>query len=176
MEDVTIRHAREADLPAIAAIYAYHVANGLVSFETVAPDEDEMRRRWRALVEARYPYLVAERGGAACGYAYAGPYRARPAYRHTVEDSVYIEPSAQRRGIGTALLRALIEACTERGFRQMVAIVVDSGHPASIRLHRAAGFEVAGTLRSVGFKHGRWLDTVIMQRALGDGARTSPGR
>ena len=176
MEALTIRRSRNADIPAVAAIYAYHVATGTASFETEAPDEREMRRRRRALIEGGYPYLVAESGGGVCGYAYAGPYRTRPAYRHTVENSVYVEPSAQRCGVGTALLGALIETCAEQGYRQMVAIVVDSGHTASTRLHRAAGFETVGTLRKVGYKHGRWLDTVLMQRALGEGARTPPGR
>ena len=176
METLTIRRAQEADVPSIAAIYAYHVAADTASFETEAPDEAEMRRRWRALHDRHYPYLVAESGGEICGYAYAGPYRTRPAYRHTVENSVYVERSAQRRGVGTALLHALIQVCTDQGFRQMVAIIGDSANTASIRLHRAAGFEIAGTLTDVGHKHGRWLDSVLMQRALGEGARTPPER
>ena len=174
MEALTIRRSRDADMPAVASIYAYHVATGTASFETEAPDEAEMRRRRLELIERGYPYLVAESGGAVCGYAYAGPYRTRPAYRHTVENSVYVRSSAQRHGIGTALLGALIETCAEQGYRQMVAIIVNSGHMASIRLHRAAGFEMVGTLKNVGYKHGRWLDTVLMRRALGEGAHTPP--
>ncbi len=175
MKALTVRPPCDADMPAVTAIYAYYVEAGTASFETVAPDEAEMRRRWRLLIEDNYPCFVAERGGDICGFAYAGPYRARPAYGRTVENSVYVERSARRGGIGTALLRALIQACTDRGFRQMVAIVAESEDPASMRLHLAAGFEIVGTLRNVGRKHGRWLDTVLMQRELGEGARSPPG-
>ena len=174
METPTIRPSRNADVPAIAAIYAHHVETGTASFETVAPHEAEMRRRRSTLIERRYPWLVAELEGEVCGYAYAGPYRTRPAYRHSVEDSVYVRNSAQRRGIGGALLHALIRACTDLGFRQMVAIIGDSAQVASIGLHRAAGFEMVGALRNIGYKHDRWLDTVFMQLALGEGARTPP--
>ena len=174
METLTIRPSRDADVPAIAAIYAHHVETGTASFETEAPDEAEMRRRRSMLVEKRYPWLVAELDGEVCGYAYAGPYRTRPAYRYSVEDSVYVRNSAQRRGVGTALLHALVRACTDRGFRQMVAIIGDSAQTASIGLHRAAGFETAGTLRNIGYKHDLWLDTVFMQLALGEGASTPP--
>ena len=161
-------------MAAVAAIYAYHVATGTASFETMAPDKAEMRRRWRALLEGHYPYFVAEREGSVCGYAYAGPYRTRAAYRHTVENSVYVERAAQRRGVGTALLEALIQACTDQGFRQMVAVIGGAAPAASIRLHRRAGFETVGTLSSVGRKKGHWLDTVLMQRHLGEGARSPP--
>ena len=174
MEALTIRRSRDADVPAITAIYAHHVDTGTASFETLAPDETEMRRRRCALIEKSYPYFVVELDDEVCGYAYAGPYRTRPAYRHSVENSVYVKSSAQRRGVGKALLRTLIQACTDQGLRQMVAIIGDSTHTASIRLHRAAGFEMVGTLRNVGYKHGRWLDTVFMQLALGDGASTPP--
>ena len=174
MEALTIRRSRDADVPAIAAIYAHHVETGTASFETVAPDEAEVRRRRNVLMEQRHPYFVAEFDGEVCGYAYAGPYRTRPAYRHSVEDSVYVRSSAHRRGIGGALLDTLIRACTDRGFRQMVAIIGDSAQAASIGLHRAAGFEMVGTLRYVGYKHDRWLDTVFMQLALGAGASTPP--
>ena len=174
MESLTIRRSHDADMPAITAIYAHHVDNGTASFETVAPDETEMRRRRGTLLDRHFPYFVAELDDQVCGYAYAGPYRTRPAYRHSVEDSVYVESTAYRRGIGTALLRTLIQACTDQGFRQMVAIIGDSAQAASIRLHQAAGFEMVGTLRNVGYKHGRWLDTVFMQLALGDGASTPP--
>ena len=175
MNHPIIRPSHDADVPAVTAIYAHHVATGTASFETAAPDETEMRRRRAALLERRYPWLVAELDGRVCGYAYAGPYRTRPAYRHSVEDSVYVDPAAHRRGIGMALLRILIDACTGRGYRQMVAIIGDSAQTASIGLHQAAGFEMVGTLRHVGYKHGRWLDTVFMQRALGKGASTPPG-
>ena len=174
MEALTIRPSRDADVPAIAAIYAHHVETGTASFETEAPDEAEMRRRRSLLVEKRYPWLVAELDGEVCGYAYAGPYRTRPGYRHSVEDSVYVRSSAQRRGVGGALLLALVRTCTDRGFRQMVAIIGDSAQVASIGLHRAAGFEMVGTLRNIGYKHDRWLDTVLMQLALGEGASTPP--
>ena len=174
MEHLTIRRSRDADIPAITVIYAHFVDTGTASFETVAPDENEMRRRRAALSDGNFPFVVAALDDRVCGYAYAGPYRTRPAYRHSVENSVYVERGAQRRGIGTALLRTLIQACTDRGFRQMVAIIGDSAHAASIRLHRTAGFEMVGTLTNVGYKHGRWLDAVLMQRALGDGANAPP--
>ena len=174
MEAPTIRLSRDADVPAIASIYAHHVETGTASFETVAPHEAEMRRRRSELIERRYPWLVAESEGEVYGYAYAGPYRTRPAYRHSVEDSVYVRSSMQRQGVGGALLRALIRACADLGFRQMVAIIGDSAQVASIGLHRAAGFEMVGTLRNIGYKHDRWLDTVFMQLALGEGARTPP--
>ena len=176
MDTPTIRPCRDADVPAITAIYAHHVRTGTASFETSAPDEAEMRRRRDALAESRYPWLVAELDGEVCGYAYAGPYRARPAYRHSVEDSVYVRSSSQRRGIGRALLRALVRVCADRGYRQMVAIIGDSAQAASIGLHRAVGFEMVGTLKNVGYKHDRWLDSVFMQRALGKGASTPPDR
>ena len=174
MEAPAIRPSRDTDVPAITAIYAHHVETGTASFETVAPDEAEMRRRRSVLVGSRYPWYVAELDARVCGYAYAGPYRTRPAYRHSVEDSVYVRSSMQRRGIGAALLHALIRTCTDLGFRQMVAIIGDSAQAASIGLHRAAGFEMVGTLRHIGYKHDRWLDSVFMQRALGEGARTPP--
>ena len=174
MEAPTIRRSRDADVPAITAIYAHHVDHGTASFETVAPDEAEMRRRRNVLMKKHYPWLVAELDGEVCGYACAAPYRTRPAYCHSVEDSVYVRNSAQRRGVGGALLHALIRTCTDQGFRQMVAIIGDSAQVASIGLHRAAGFEVVGTLKNIGYKHDRWLDTVFMQRALGEGASSPP--
>ena len=174
MKAPTIRPCLDADVPAITAIYAHHVETGTASFETESPDEAEMRRRRDVLVRNRYPYFVADVGGEVRGYAYAGPYRTRPAYRHSVEDSVYVGTAAQRRGIGRALLHSLIRACVTRGFRQMVAIIGDSSQTASIGLHRTMGFEVVGTLRNVGYKHERWLDTVFMQLTLGDGASTPP--
>ena len=171
---VAIRPACEADLPAIAAIYDHAVRTGTATFELDPPSLEEMTRRFRVLAEGGYPYLVAIFKGAVVGYAYAGPYRPRPAYRFTVENSVYLDPTAYRRGIGTMLLRALIAACETRGFRQMIAVIGDSANAASIGVHRAAGFAMVGTFNDVGFKFGRWLDTVLMQRPLGEGAATLP--
>lgn len=173
-ETLLIRPGEEADIPAIAAIYAHHVRTGTASFETDPPAEQEMRRRRADLIQRGYPYLVAASDAAVLGYAYAGSYRARPAYRNTVENSVYVRPDALRRGIGRRLLERLITECSARGFRQMVAIVGDSANFASIRLHERAGFRRVGVLTSVGFKHGRWLDTVLLQRALGDGDARPP--
>lgn len=169
-----IRAAGLADLPAITEIYDHAVRYGTASFETEPPDEAEMTRRYRALVGGGFPYLVAERDGAVVGYAYAGPYRTRPAYRYTVEDSIYVSPAAQRRGVGRALLEELIAESTVRGFRQMIAVIGDSAQIASIELHRAAGFHYVGNLQNVGFKFGRWLDSVLMQRPLGAGATRLP--
>ena len=170
----TIRPATPADLSAITRIYDHAVRQGTASFEIEPPDEAEMARRFRALLEGGYPYLVAERDGAVAGYAYAGAYRTRPAYRWTVEDSVYVDPAASRQGIGRALLDRLIAECTARDFRQMIAVIGDSAQTASIELHRAAGFRLVGNIENVGLKFGRWLDSVIMQRALGKGAATTP--
>ncbi|MCX7893238.1 MAG: GNAT family N-acetyltransferase [Burkholderiales bacterium] len=173
---VSLRPAAEADAARIAEIYAHHVLTGLATFETEPPDAAEMLRRHRELVARGFPYLVAESAGRVVGYAYAGPYRARAAYRYTVEDSIYLEPGAERRGIGSALLGALVDAAARAGFRQMIAVIGDSGNAASIRVHGRCGFRMAGTLAAVGFKFGRWVDSVLMQRALGDGAATAPDR
>jgi len=173
MAGFTIRPAAPADLDAITRIYAHAVTNGTASFELTPPDAAEMGHRYRALQDGGFPFLIAEADGVA-GYAYAGPYRARPAYNWTVEDSVYIAPHAHRRGIGRALLECLIEESERRGYRQMVAVVGDSSQVASIELHRVLGFALVGTFVSVGFKHGRWLDTVLMQRPLGPGDTTMP--
>ncbi len=170
----SIRTADLADLSAITEIYDYAVRHGTASFETEPPDVAEMTRRYRALVDSGFPYLVAERDGVVIGYAYAGPYRTRPAYRYTVEDSIYVSPAAQRRGVGRALLEELITRSTARGFRQMIAVIGDSAQIASIELHRAAGFHYVGNLQNVGFKFGRWLDSVLMQRSLGPGATRLP--
>src|SRR5689334_25210099 len=167
MSHVTVRAAVERDIVAITAIYAHAVRQGTASFELEPPDESEMARRYRALAEGNYPYLVAEADGEIAGYAYAGPYRARPAYHWTVEDSVYIAQDAHRRGIGRRLLERLIEEAERRAFRQMIAVIGDSKNIPSIELHRALGFALVGTFTSVGFKHGRWLDSVLMQRPLG---------
>jgi phosphinothricin acetyltransferase len=171
---LTIRAAIAADLAAITAIYDHAVRHGTASFELAPPDLAEMARRRQALVAAGYPYLVAEADGAIVGYAYAGPYRARPAYRWSVEDSIYVAPHMHRRGIGAALLGRLVVDAERAGFRQMIAVIGDSAQTPSIALHRAAGFRTIGTIENVGFKFGRWLDTVLMQRALGGGATTPP--
>ena len=174
MSPFIIRAATAADIPAITAIYAFEVREKTASFEMTPPDEAEMTRRFKAITENGFPYLVAEVGGHVAGYAYAGPYRPRPAYRYTVENSVYLDPAYYRRGIGSALLNELIAQCTARGFRQMIAVIGDSANAASIGLHRRAGFAMIGIHPNVGFKFGRWLDSVQMQLALGDGATTTP--
>jgi L-amino acid N-acyltransferase YncA len=174
MTDVNIRPAAAGNIAAITRIYAHAVAHGTASFELEPPDEAEMARRYEALQAGRFPYLVAERAGRVVGYAYAGPYRARPAYKWSVEDSIYIAPEFHRRGIGALLLARLVADGAALGFRQMIAVIGDSAQTASIAVHRAAGFDLIGTVRSVGFKHGKWLDTVLMQRALGSGDTTPP--
>jgi phosphinothricin acetyltransferase len=163
----TVRSAADADLPAVQAIYAHHVLHGSASFETVPPDLAEMARRHAEITGRGMPYLVAEVGGEILGYAYAGPYRPRAAYRFTLEDSVYVAEGAAGRGVGRLLLDRLIADATALGYRQMLAVIGDSGNLGSIVLHQRAGFTHLGTLRSVGFKFGRWLDVVLMQRALG---------
>jgi phosphinothricin acetyltransferase len=174
MTPVSIRPATPSDIPAITRIYDLAVARGTASFELEAPDEAEMARRMRALLDGGFPYLAAEIDGAFVGYAYAGHYRTRPAYRFSVEDSIYIAQEAQRRGVGRALLDRLIVESESRGFRQMIAVIGDSAQTASIELHRAAGFRMIGTIENVGYKFDRWLDSVLMQRALGPGATTKP--
>ncbi|MDX5361462.1 MAG: N-acetyltransferase family protein [Alphaproteobacteria bacterium] len=171
---LTIRPATKADVPDIAAIYAQHVVAGFGSFEEIPPSVDEMLRRFAALEAGGFPYLVATAGAAIAGYAYAGPYHHRSAYRFAVEDSVYVHPDMGGRGVGRALLTRLVAEAEARGFRQMIAVIGDSANTASIRLHAALGFEMAGTVRSVGFKRDRWLDIVIMQRTLGVGDSAPP--
>jgi phosphinothricin acetyltransferase len=174
MSDVSVRAASEADIPAITRIYAHAVRHGTASFEFEPPDEAEMTRRMRALLDAGYPYLVAEVESTVRGYAYAGPYRARPAYRYTVENSVYIAPEAQRQGIGRALIDRLITESEARGYRLMIAVIGDSAQTPSIELHRAAGFKLVGAFAAVGYKFDRWLDSVLMQRPLGKGSSAPP--
>jgi L-amino acid N-acyltransferase YncA len=169
-----IRPASAADIPAITAIYAHAVKYGTATFETEPPSDEEMADRFRALAEGGFPYLVAATGGNVMGYAYAGPYRTRIAYRYSLENSIYVAPDCHRHGIGRALMDELLSEADIRGFRQMIAVIGDSQQVASIALHRAAGFNLVGTLRAVGFKFGRWLDTVLMQRRLGPGATTLP--
>ncbi len=171
---IVVRPARPADVPRIVEIYRPQVLGGLSTFETTPPNEGEMARRLADIVSRGMPYLVAEAGGVIAGYAYANVYRARPAYRYTVEDSIYLDDAFGRRGIGRRLLDALIDDCAARGFRQMVAVIGDSANAGSIALHRACGFEWVGTLRASGWKLDRWVDSVLMQRALGEGGTTPP--
>jgi phosphinothricin acetyltransferase len=162
-----VRDGRDSDIPALTAIYAVEVNDGTASFELVPPDETEMRRRFQAIRQAGLPYLVAvDVTGHVLGYAYAGPYRPRPAYDATVENSVYVAAEARGHGIGRMLLADLIDRCRLAGKREMVAIIGDTGNQGSIGLHQALGFRHVGTLRQVGRKHGRWIDTVLMQLAL----------
>jgi len=169
IEDLVLRDCDENDIPAITAIYRHHVLNGFGTFEIDPPGEAEMKIRRRVMLAANYPYLVAELDGKVLGYAYANSYRSRPAYFKTVENSVYIRDGFQSRGIGRQLLAALIEQTAARGFRQMVAVIGDSENIGSIRLHEKLGFELIGNLRAVGWKQGRWLDTILMQLPLGAG-------
>ena len=193
---IVVREACDDDIAALTALYARHVLHGLATFEIEPPDEAEMRRRLHELTGQGFPWLVAEAPRSAAtaagqtafagtsaaandsptvlGYAYAGPYRARIAWRHTVEDSIYLHPDAMGRGIGRLLLSRLIEASAARGYRQMVAVIGDSANSASIAVHAACGFEQVGVLRDVGVKLGRWVDSVLMQRALGEGRTTVP--
>ncbi|MFD9949785.1 GNAT family N-acetyltransferase [Nonomuraea sp. NPDC059023] len=157
-----IRPVTEADLPAVADIYAHYVLNTVATFEENPPEPGF----WRAKAASGLPFLVAEADGAVGGFAYAGQYRPKPAYRHSLEDTVYLAPGFTGRGLGRALLEALVAACRDSGARQIIAVIADGGDPASAKLHRALGFREAGRLRAVGFKHGRWLDTVLMQLDL----------
>lgn len=164
-----VRVARDDDLSALTAIYAHHVLHGSASFELESPSVEEMGRRRLEVLARGLPYLVVEQHGCLAGFAYANVFRPRPAYRFSVENSIYLDPGTTGRGLGTMLLRALIEACTEAGARQMLAVIGDSANVASIALHARCGFRFAGVLRATGWKHGRWLDTVLMQIALGPG-------
>ncbi|OKH88452.1 GCN5 family acetyltransferase [Thalassospira sp. TSL5-1] len=163
-----IRDAAPSDIPAIQGIYRQAVEEGTASFEEIAPDIEEMARRQKALQEKNFPYLVAieRETGQLCGYAYAGPYRPRAAYRHSIEDSIYILPEFHGQGIGSILMQHLIARCEKGPWRQMVAVIGDSQNKGSIALHRKYGFELVGTLRNIGFKLDRWLDCVLMQRPL----------
>lgn len=169
-----VRDSSDGDLPAIQAIYAPHVLHGRASFEETPPTVDEMRSRRAAVLACGLPYLVAEIDGQVLGYCYATPYRPRPAYRFTVEDSVYIAQGQGGRGIGLALMQLLIRRCEAGPWRQMLANIGHSGNAGSLALHRKLGFETVGTLRSVGFKLGEWTDTVLMQRSLGAGDSRAP--
>ncbi|HEY1301832.1 MAG TPA: GNAT family N-acetyltransferase [Stellaceae bacterium] len=173
-DGVTIRDSAEGDVARIAAIYRHHVLHGVASFEEVPPPPEELAQRRRAILARGLPYLVAEEGGRVLGYAYASPYRTRSAYRFTVEDSIYIDAAETGRGLGRALLSELIERCTALGYRQMVAVIGGRDQWPSIGLHQALGFVRIGTLPAIGFKFGGWIDTVLMQRALGLGSTTDP--
>ncbi len=167
---VVVRDAGESDMPAVQRIYAHYVLTSLATFEETPPSVDVMLTRRRSAVDSGAPYLVAEADGDVVGYAYAVAYHARSAYRFTVEDSVYVAEGMHNRGVGSALLRVLVERCEAGPWRQMVAVVGDSANAGSIGLHRRFGFELVGVLTSVGYKFGRWIDTPILQRALGKGA------
>ncbi len=173
-DEIEIRDARSADAGAIAAIYGYHVLHGFGTFEEEPPSTAEIEKRLSAVLEAGLPYLLAVAGDVVLGFAYAAPFRPRAAYRHTVEDSVYIAPGVVGRGVGRALLGEVIATCERLGKRQMIAVIGDSGNTASIGLHAALGFTRTGVGRSVGFKYGRWVDIVWMQKALGGGDATLP--
>lgn len=169
--NAAIRPSAEADLPAIAAIYGHYVLTSLATFELAPPEVAEMARRRQSLLDKGLPWLVAERAGQVVGYAYAGPYRPRPAYDWTVEDSIYIRHDCAGQGLGRALLEPLIAQVTAMGYRQMVAVIGGGGdNPGSVALHRVCGFRPVGVLDAVGWKFGRWVDSVLMQRALGAGA------
>lgn len=171
---VAVRDAVPADMAAVQAIYAFYVTRTAASFEEDPPDVEEMERRLAATLARGLPFLVAEEGGEVLGYSYAGAWRSRSAYRYTVEDSIYVAPFVCRRGIGRALLAALVERCARLGYRQMISVIGDSANQGSIGLHRALGFRQEGVLRGVGLKFGRWVDVVIMHRQLGGDDRPLP--
>jgi len=169
-----VRPAAAQDLPAIQSIYAYHVLHGLASFEEAAPPLEEMRRRYEDVAGRGLPFLAAEENGEILGYGYCTPYRARSAYRFSLEDSVYVKHGRQRKGIGKAVLGELIARCEALNYRQMIAVIGDSANAASIAVHASLGFVRAGNLRSTGYKFGRWVDSVLMQRPLGPGDGAGP--
>ena len=172
-----IRDCQPGDIPAIATIYAHYVATSLATFDEIPPSADEMAQRRAEVLEAALPFIVAVSGdGQLLGYAYAAAFRRRTGYRYTLEDSIYVERTATHRGIGTALLTALIDRCAAAGYRQMVAVIADTERTASIGLHEKLGFKMVGVLPAVGFKFRRWIDVVLMQRALGSGGSATPHR
>jgi phosphinothricin acetyltransferase len=175
MDTLTLRDSRDTDIADITAIYAHAVLHGLASFELDPPSVEEMATRRAAIIARGDPYLVVtDNGGAVLGYAYVGPYRTRPAYRFAVEDSIYLAPGQQGRGIGRRLLSSLITRCEAMGYRRMIAVIGDSANAASIAMHTACGFQQVGIIPALGWKHGRWVDSVLMQRPLGDGAHSPP--
>ena len=169
-----VRDSRDADMARVQAIYAHHVLHGLASFEEEAPPLEELRRRFDDVRSRGLPWLAADFGGVLAGYGYCAPYRTRSAYRYSLEDSIYVRQGSEGRGVGSALLGALIERCESVGYRQLVAVIGDSANAASINLHASFGFARVGTLRSAGFKFGRWVDSVLMQRPLGPGDAEPP--
>lgn len=172
---ITVDDSVDMDIPAISTIYGHWVRHGLASFELDPPSETQMRARRESVLQEDFPYLVAHAAdGRVVGFAYCNFYRARPAYRYACEDSIYVAPDAVGMGVGHALLEALIERCERRGSRMMIAVIGDSANHASIRLHQRFGFERAGLLPAVGWKHSRWVDSILMSRALGDGCRSPP--
>jgi len=175
MSALLIRAATTGDAEALAAVYGHHVMHGFGTFEEVPPSPAEMDQRRLAVDAHGLPYLVAEQDGRVLGYAYAAPFRPRAAYRYTVEDSIYVAPDAQGQGVGRALLAAVLDHCEKLGMRQVVAVIGDSENAGSIAVHRALGFEPAGVGKDVGFKHGRWVDVVWMQKALNGGNAGAPG-
>ena len=177
MSDIHIRSAHPADLATITEIYRDAVLHGTATYEIDPPDLQEMTKRFHAITADGFPYVVAEQDGIVIGYAYASYFRARPAYWWSVEDSIYIAPEAKGKGLGKVLIQRLIDDCTALGFRQFIAVIGD-GHEASasVRLHKKAGFKHSGTISGSGFKHGRWLDTVLMQLDLNGGSETLPGK
>ena len=169
----SVRPAVAADLERIAQIFAGYVTGSVVTFEVDPPAADHWRERLAYLAGLGLPFLVAESGGTVAGYAYATPWRPKPAYRHTAEGSVYLAPEWRGKGLGRVMLEALLADCAAAGVRQVIAVIAETGDPASVALHRACGFTEAGRLTQVGFKHDRWIDTVLMQRAVGDGPQAS---
>ena len=165
-----VRAATPADAAAMARIYGHSAVHGFGTFEEAAPSPEEMAARLKAVQDRGMPWVVAEEAGQVLGFAYAAPYRTRSAYRYTAEDSVYVAPEAQGRGVGRAALQAVIVACETMGLRQLVAVIGDSDNAGSLALHRSLGFEPCGVLPALGFKHERWLDVVLMQKALNGGA------
>ena len=174
MPDILIRDSTSDDIPSVSLIYAHHVQRGTATFEIDPPDIEEMTRRREGVLAAGLPFLIAEHEGKVVGYAYAALYRPRPAYRFTVEDSIYLHPDHIGKGIGRRLLADLLQRCETGGWRQMVAVIGDSANAASIRLHEMMGFRHTGVFQAVGWKFGRWLDTVLMQRPLGVGDQSYP--
>jgi L-amino acid N-acyltransferase YncA len=168
-EQARLRPATSADLVAVAGILAFYVTNSVATFDEDPPGVPQWQQRLEDLMERKLPFLVAETGGTVAGYAYASPWRPKPAYRHTVEDSVYLAPGQRGRGLGRLLLESLLAGCADAGVRQVIAVIAGSGEPASMALHRACGFTDAGRLSRVGYKHGRWIDTVLLQRELQPG-------
>jgi L-amino acid N-acyltransferase YncA len=172
--EALLRPATGADMAAVQAIYRRHVLEGLATFEEIPPEEAEMRRRFEDVTGLGLPWLVAEAGGRILGFAYAGRFRARSAYRFALEDSIYLDPTATGRGLGRALLVRLLAESEAAGARQMLAVIGDSANAGSVGVHRSCGFEHVGVFRNVGFKFGRWVDVVMMQRSLGQGGETLP--